>query len=255
MPTPAELIAALATGDQPTSFATHRQLAELVRGAGGPGHESERTELARLLASELNAPLKRTGDDGKESESPRSLEARRQIAALLAEIGGQDEVPALVTALGDFSLREDIRWALSRIPAPAATEALVNVAKNGIGPEFRLGAINALASRQGTEVTAALKHAALDEDVEVRNAAAEALAAFPDPGHDQVLAAVLKFGQPSPRTRTRLVRARLRLAETLAGAGKKDDARRIYQALVDEGSPETDGPQIAAARRALAELA
>jgi len=154
----------------------------------------------------------------------------------------------LKETLQDFGTREMARWALEGVVSPAGTAVLIAASQNAVGPEFRIGVINALGKKSGPEVVAELKRSCLDEDVEVRTAAAEALANFADPTSDAVLAAVLRFGEPTPRIRERLVKARLRLAENLIRAGQTEAGQAILQSILAEGG---EGPQAKAAQRAL----
>ncbi len=249
-----ELVDQLGSSDQPIAFRAYRELSLQVAAAGAPGKEADRGALASQLAQALHGATAVPTGDGGSQQQPRSPKVRGLICRLLAAVGGPSEVAAVVQATEDFYVREQARWALDQMLAPAATAALAHAAQNGLGPEYRVGAINALGDRSGAEVLAALKHCALDHDPEVRTAAAEALSRFAEPDNDKVLTAVLKFGQPTPRLRTRLVRARVRLAETLVLGGQKDAGKEVYQAIVNDGDVAADGPQIAAAKAALAGL-
>jgi hypothetical protein len=242
-----ELLGKLQSSDQAEAFRANRELGDLVTAAGKPDAGLERTALAAALAAEINADI--PGEEGKPPKGKKyNPMTRGLIARHLWLVAGEAEVPALKETMQDFGTREMARWALEGIVSPAGTALLILASQNAVGPEFRVGVINALAKKSGPEVIAELKRASLDDDVEVRTAAAEALANFPEPTSDAVLAAVLKFGEPSPRIRERLLRARLRLAETLVKAGQVDAGKAIYQAMVNDGG---DGPQIKAAKRAL----
>jgi HEAT repeat protein len=157
-----------------------------------------------------------------------SSAVRGQVARALCEVGGDMEVPALKTALADFDAREMARWALNRMTCQAATDALIEAASKAVGTEFRVGAVNALATRSASAVLEALKQCAADADPEVRLAAAEALANHADASLDSIIAPVAAAG--GPRAESRIARARIRLAAQLAKAGQKDAARGIYQA-------------------------
>lgn len=250
-----ELLTQLGSDDQSTAFAAKRQLGVLATTVGAPGQEAQRAELAQKLAQALTTPRKVKQADGTETDQALPLSARRKLLRVLALVAGESEVSAIASCLDEFELREEARWTLDRMVAPGATAALVEAARGGIGPEFRVGAINALGRREAEAGLEALKRATVDEDVEVRNAAAEALARFTDGTSDALLAAVLKFGSPTPRTRTRVVRARVRLAERLAKVGQKDAAQVVYQAVIDQADGEADAPQVAAAMRGLEALA
>lgn len=253
MATVSELVGQLGAGDPAQVFGALRQLQALVVGVGGPGKEVPRAELAAALAGEMNAANETKNAKGEISSSPKyNAKVRGLAARLLAEVGGESEVAALRQLLDDFNVREMARWALDRMTSPGATATLVDLAKNAVGPEFRIGVINALGRRAGEDVRVVLAQCALDHDEEVRLAAAEALANLPAVESDQVFDAVLKIGQPGPSAKRRLVKARLRLAEGLVRAGQAAAGKKIYEAVVAGGA---EPPQVDAAQLALKALA
>lgn len=247
-----ELVGQLGAGDQAQAYAAWRQLQTMTAAVGGPGKEVQRSELAAALAAEMNAATETKNDRGKVSQSPRHSPKVRGLAArLLALVAGEAEVSALGKLLNDFNTREMARWALDRIQSPGATAALVELTKSAVGPEFRIGVINALGRRGGEDVRLALAQSALDHDEEVRLAAAEALANLSAPESDQVFDAVLKIGQPSPAAKRRLMKARLRLAEGLVRSGQAAAGKKVYEAVV---ASEPEPPQLEAAQTALKAL-
>jgi HEAT repeat protein len=118
-----------------------------------------------------------------------------------------------------------------------------------VGPEFRVGVINALGKRRGPDVVAALHQQAADPNPEVRLAAVEALANAPEASNDDPIAAAGRTD--SPRGKSRANKARIRLAETLRNAGNKPAAIAIYRSVA---SSDADAPQKKAAQRALDQL-
>jgi HEAT repeat protein len=101
--------------------------------------------------------------------------------------------------------------------------------------EFRIGIINSLGRKPGEEsVIRALKVCLKDSEPEVRVAAAEALANHADPELDLAIAAVGKT--PGGRTKLRVTKARVRMAERLASDGDKDAARKIYESILSDSS-------------------
>jgi hypothetical protein len=225
MPSVEELADQLNSGDQPTVYRAKRALSEMVAAAGAPGKAGERAELAAALAK---------------AEAARK--SRSEIARALAEVGGDTEVPALKETLGDFDAREMARFALDRMTCQAATDALVHAALNAVGIEFRIGAVNALARRTGSQVVDVLKACAGDSDSEIRLAA------------DPLLCELARQAGPQsgPRVQLRLTKARVRLAARLAGAGQKDAARQIYRSIVE--SETAAAAQKRAASTGLAQL-
>ena len=166
----------------------------------------------------------------------------------MSQVAGDAQIPQLAAALKDLETREMARWALQRIPSPAATAALI-AALSEVGPDFLIGVINALGDRPSPDVNAATLKAASNPDVGVRLAAIEALAKSPELSNDEPIVAVIKttYG----RNRGRAEKARCRLADTLRLAGKKDAAVSVYKAILANDAPE---PQKKAARIALEQL-
>jgi len=232
MPEIKELVKQLGK-DQETAYKANYALLQMVTRASAPDvvSQARRGEVAGQLAAELNAKTKpKKNKKGKEvpPELVHSAVVRSAICRLLAYVGGAGEVPALVEALGDLEVREMARLALDGNRSEEATAALVQ-AVEAIGPEFRVGAINALGRRKGPNVVAALRKAAEDDDPEAALAAVEALANFADPSVDAVIAKAA--GAKCAKARARANKARVRLAETLRKAGNKAAARAIYKAI------------------------
>lgn len=241
-----ELVAQLGSDDQTKAYQARKGLIEAVSRAAKP---ADQKPVAAELASALTATTKTKGQGGKEEEQPKfSPAVRNQVSQYLAQVADDEQVPALAAALGNLETREMARWALDRIPTEAATKALV-AALEQVGPEFRVGVINALGKRKGTDVQAALLRAAGDDDMQVRFAAVEALANLPEPSNDEPIAAATKVGPP--RARNRAQKARVRFAETLRLAGKKDAAIAVYKSII---ANDADEPQKKAAKMALEQL-
>ncbi|HWB14533.1 MAG TPA: HEAT repeat domain-containing protein [Pirellulales bacterium] len=226
MPSVEELADQLNSGDQPAVYRAKRALSEMVAAAGAPGKAGERAGLAAALAK-AEVARNEKGDAPK-----HGTKARDEIARALADVAGDMEVPALKSTLGDFDSREMARFALDRMTCQAATDALADAALNSVGIEFRVGAINALARRRGSQVIDVLKACAGDNDPEVHLAAAEALANHADASAETILRELAKHAA-APRAQLRLAKARVRLAARLASAGQKDAARQIYQSILD----------------------
>ncbi|HVA47317.1 MAG TPA: HEAT repeat domain-containing protein [Pirellulales bacterium] len=223
MPSVQELADQLNSNDQPTVYRAKRALADMAATAGAPGEAGERAELAAALAKAETAK-------NEKGDAPKySAKARGELARALGEVGGDREVPGLKETLNDFDAREMARVALDRMTCQAATDALADAALNAVGVEFRIGAINALGRRSGSQVVDVLKACAGDGDPEIRLAAAEALAGHSDATADPLIAALAQ--QPGPRAQLRATKARVRLAARLAGAGQKEAAKRIYEAI------------------------
>lgn len=244
-----ELIAQLGGDDQAKVHQTRQNLIDMACKAGRPGNAAGQTEFADAVAAELTATTKTKSKDGKEEERPKNpVRVRNGLCQLLSRVATDSHVPALAAALTDREIREMARWGLDRLPGEASTKALVSALEQ-VGPEFRVGVINALSKRKGSDVQAALLRATADGDNEVRLAAVEALANFAEPSNDEPIVAATKTGLP--RERTRAQKARVRLADSLRLAGKKDAAVAIYKAIM---ANDADEPQKKAARLALEQL-
>jgi aminopeptidase N len=233
----------LNSGDQPTVYRAKRALSDMACAAGAPGKPGERAELAAALAKAENAK-------NAKGDAPKySPKARAEIVRTLSLVAGDMEVAGLKETLGDFDAREMARFALDRMTCQAATDALADAALNAVGVEFRIGAINALGRRSGSQVVDVLKACAGDHDPEIRLAAAEALANHADATADPLIAALGKHG--GQRSHLRASKARLRLAAKLAGAGEKEAAKNIYQSIAQS---DAAAAQKKAAGIALAQL-
>jgi len=227
-------------GDPQIVRAAYEALLETVTEVTQSGKEAKRSEVAALLAAELDVEIEygRTmGGKGK----PAILDPLNKIIRLLSYVSTAKEVPALAKSMRDLNLREMARFALERNTSDEATAVLIG-ALDFVGPVFRVGVVNSLAKRRGSRVVAGLRKATGDNDPEVRQAAVEALANFPDPANDAIIAKMARCD--CRKTRARAIKARVRLAETLNNAGQKGAARQIYRAI--QGS-NADAPQKKAA--------
>lgn len=223
MPSVEELCDQLNSGDQQTVYRARLALSKMAAAAGAPGKEGDRAAMAASLAKAETAK-------NEKGDAPKYVpKARAEIARSLSEVAGDMEVPALKQTLNDFDAREMARLALDRMTCQAATDALTDAALNAVGVEFRIGAINALGRRSGSQIVDVLKACAGDNDPEIRLSAVEALANHADASADPLIAEVAKH--PGQRATMRAAKARVRLAATLARVGQKDAAKQIYQSI------------------------
>jgi hypothetical protein len=241
-----DMLRNLGAADPVVAFKTSQMLSTMAMASTAPDKSALRAEVAGFLAGELNATDPGGKDDKGKDKPPvqrYSTAVRNQVARLLGIVAGAAEVPALAQAMKDLDLRESARCALDRNRSPEATDALL-AALAEVGPAFRVGVVGSLGDRGGERVTRALQGLADDEDVEVRLAAADALAKIPDAGNDAVLSQMSK--QACPCTRETATKARIRLAETLARAGDKSAARRILQDIrqSDAAAPQKKAAEI-----------
>ena len=231
-----EWVAQLASEKPAEAFKGYKQAEDAATRATAPGKESARAELAAALAAELNAKTAPRKDEKGKTIGPEPMYkpvVHGKICRLLACVAGAKEVPALVEALGNLSVREPARCALAANASAEATEALIKALEE-VGAEFRVGVVNALGKRPGEKVVSVLRKAAAgDEAPEVRIAAVEALANIPEPANAEV---VLKATQcKCPVGATRAWKAAVRLAENLRKVGMKSEAAELYRKIEASG--------------------
>ncbi len=253
MPDIKAILEKLDSGDQTEVYKANLALFQYVHELGGSGKEEARAELAEKLATALTATKEQDENQRRRNAPPshvHTVDTRNRLCRALSLLGGEAATDALAHCLKHFDCREMARWALDRLSGSASTELLIKAATEGIGEEFRVGAINALAHRRGGDVVTALRECSSDQHLEVRLAAAEALANQPDASLDVVILSA--WGNGDTRAQKRIAKARIRLASTLADAGDTRAARKIYTSVLNG---ETDLAQKHAAELALAELA
>lgn len=154
-----------------------------------------------------------------------SLAARQYACRKLSLIGGAAAVPALAALLADKEISHMARFALERIAAPEAAAAL-RKALGEVQGDLRIGMISSLAARRDAESVPPLA-ALVTGDSPVAAAAAEALGTIATPEASAALATAKAGGAAAEA----VVDARLACAEALVKAGRKADARAIYEAL------------------------
>lgn len=226
-----ELAKELTSGDQVRIYKAERKLVELTAAAGAAEKEAKRKQLAADIAQAIAELQPKYDNRGNPTvESQKTVDGRNKLIRYLALVAGDEQVEVLVEALKNQDSQEMARWALERITSPAATKALVKAAQDSVEDRFRIGAINALAGRDGAEVLHALKKCVTDLSAPVRLAAAEALGAHADPEAD---AAIVRAGKGTGRRgQLRVAKARLRLAENLLRAGHPAPARKICEEVI-----------------------
>jgi HEAT repeat protein len=189
--------------------------------------------VAAQLAAELEAMTEPKKDKKGRKRPPKpvhSVKVRNQILRLLSFVSGVREIPAVGRALKDLKTRQMALYLLERNGSSEAANLLIE-ALDQVGPNFRVGVVNALAKRRGTDVLEALqKVASSDKEPQVRMAAIEALSQFAEPANDTVIAQAAT--DDCKYIKDCAHKARVRLAEKLRNADKKDDAAKVYQAIL-----------------------
>lgn len=131
-----ELIPRLAAQKVEDRYAAQMELQGLAAHASRPGAESERAELAKILAAKV-------------ADASVPQPARVWIVRQLEYIGSAESVPVLTALLGeqDAELKECARRALEKNSAPAATESLRAALEKGGEAAWRIGLIQSLGER------------------------------------------------------------------------------------------------------------
>ena len=196
------------------------------------GDAAARSDLESRLAAEL------------QSGAPRA--AKDYACRQLRTIGTASSVPALAALLPDPDLSHMARYALERIPDPAAGAALREQLPKVSG-NLKLGIISSLGTR-GEDTAAApatgafgflhgahhggtvplLRNLVTDADPAVAKAALRALGMIGTPAASQALAAA----KPTPGTQATIADATLACAEKLLATGKKREAKADYERLL-----------------------
>src|ERR1035437_8756604 len=131
-----DLIPRLAAAKVEDRYSAQMELQQLASNASRPSAETERAELAKLLAAKATDPA-----------VPQP--ARVWIVRQIEYIGAAESVAALTTLLKDqdAELKECARRALEKNPAPAATESLRAALTQGGDSRWVTGLIQSLGER------------------------------------------------------------------------------------------------------------
>lgn len=200
------------------------------------GDATARADLEQRLAALLGAGTSRA--------------CKEYACRKLAVIGTAASVPALAALLPDRDHSHMARFALERIDAPAAADAL-RTALGTLQGDLRIGMISSLASRRDAACVP-LVSGLLGADPATAIAAAEALGTIRSPESIQALAAADIM--TAKGVGAAVVDARLACAEALLRQGKRTEALAIYKALAAAaaGKPAAKSIELAATRGILA---
>ena len=164
-----------------------------------------------------------------QSNAPR--DARDYVCRQLRTIGTAASVPALEALLADPDLSHMARYALERIPASQAGQALERQLRKLDGL-LKIGVISSLGARG--EGVSLLRPLLQDSDEAIARAAAIAL------GRIASLDASKALGSAKPRPALAAVfaDASMSCAEKLLAAGQAKEAKATYQRLLKNNPPE-----------------
>ena len=177
------------------------------------GDTSARAELESKLVNALNSNISRSAKD--------------YVFRKLALIGTAACVSPLANMLTDANLSHMARYALDRIPAEEATQALRDALPKVEG-KLKAGVIAALGKRQDEKSVEALGTALGDDDAVVARAAACALGSIQSEGAAKALASAQPKDAEAALTATD---ASFATAESLLANGNKLGALKIYKRL------------------------
>jgi HEAT repeat protein len=181
------------------------------------GDAAARKELATRLAAVLG-----TG-------APRA--AKDYVCRKLRVIGSAESVPALAALLTDKDLSHMARYALERIPAPEAAQAMRDALPKLSGA-LKIGAVGSLGVRRDAASVAAIAPLLGDADPSLACAAACALGNI---GTPEAATALLDAGKKAPEaTKPAIADGALACAERLVADGQKAEAIAVYKSLKDD---------------------
>jgi HEAT repeat protein len=162
-------------------------------------------------------------------------DAKDFVCRKLMVLGTAESVPALAGLLPEKDHSHMARYALERIPAPEAAQAMRDALPKLSGA-LKVGAIGSLGVRRDAASVPALAALLGDADVAVACAAACALG---DIGSTEAAKALGDFAKKAPEgVKPAVADACLACAEQLLADGKKADALAIYKSLSGEDQPK-----------------
>jgi hypothetical protein len=226
----AKLVALLPEHDQGENYKVRYLLHSAVTYAARPGKEKERGIVVEGLLSALGGQAFRP-DSGQASRTAQGIAIRE-----LHKIAGKEAAEGLGKVLLDEALGEDAAQALLAI-REGALEQFRRALPQAKGKAL-VSVLQALGVLRDAESVEGFRKATASEDPATRLTGLWALANVGDPGSVELLLKAAGAQEPHPRQRA--VSFCLLLAERLAAAGRKDDARKIYAHLRDSRTEESE---------------
>ncbi|GAB4128937.1 MAG: hypothetical protein Kow0040_04300 [Thermogutta sp.] len=162
-----------------------------------------------------------------------SRAAKDFICRKLTIIGTVASIPVLAGFLGDAENSHMARYALERIQAPEAAQAMREALPNLSG-KLKIGVIGSLGVRQDTASVPVLAAMLGDSDADVARAAAFALGDIRTPE----AAKALTSATVAEGARSAVADAVLACAEALLTKGEKVQAIALYRKLTGEDQPK-----------------
>ena len=179
-------------------------------------------------------------------KSDISRDAKDYVCRKLTIVGTAASVPILAELLADEDHSHMARYALERIPASEAAEALRDALPKVSG-NVKIGVISSIGGRGDGAAVSALRQLVKDSDASVARAAATALG---DIGNVEAAKALHEAKPSAAETKQAVIDARLTCAEALLADNNKAAAREIYKSLA--GDDQAKLVRLAATRGMLA---
>jgi HEAT repeat protein len=195
------------------------------------------TELEQAVRESLASPA-RTREMEKRLaaflEGKSTYAAKDAVCRHLGIIGTEVSVPVLARMLATPETAGIARYALERIPAPAAVQALRNALPASTG-KARVGIVNSLGSRRDSASIGAVSKLAGAADPAV---AAAAVAALGEIGSDASCKPLVELSKKaSGGLREAVLEARLKCAEQAAARGDRSGALAAYREMYAPSQP------------------
>lgn len=160
-----------------------------------------------------------------------SRDAHDYVCRKLAIVGTAASVPALAPLLGNKATSHMARYALERIKAAEAAQALRTALATTQG-NLKIGVISSLGARRDTEAVAALGNLLRDGDPALARAAALSLGAI---GNTESATALQSAFHAGAGDKQALLDGLLACAEALLARDQKTEALSIYNSLLGGG--------------------
>lgn len=183
------------------------------------GNGAARKELEARLSAVLSSNVSR--------------DAKDYVCRKLMVVGTASSVPALAALLPDKDHSHMARYALERITAPEAAQALRDALSKLTGA-LKVGVISSLGARRDATSVAALATLVADDDAAVARAAALALGAI----RNREAADALANAKPAADAKPAVTDATLACAEGLLTEGNKLQALAVYKTLAGDIQPK-----------------
>jgi HEAT repeat protein len=180
------------------------------------GNSAAREDLEKLLLAALQSDI--------------SLDAKDFVCRMLTQVGGRASAPVLGSLLSNEHQAHMSRYALERIPVPAAGQALRDALPNVSG-KLKIGVISSLGNRREAAAVPALSSLLKDQNAVVARAAALALGSI---GTPEAARALQEFMPTADATKAAVVDAQFACAEALLSDKKHQAALGIYQSLAGD---------------------